>query len=260
LILREELKIRDSKIKDKDSTTHDVEYKFYLNEKEHFEKPKFSTEFLVDIIKQKSSEDLTFLDVGCANGALLTYVEHIFPKWNLIGVDVSADLVNDAKVRNVKAKFIVDDFMLPNELSVKADIVQAAGIINIFEDPKIFIDSLINMSNPQASIFIHGIFNPSDVDVLVKYRDYSRADVDTNEPFEGIWNDFSIKCVSNILDKNTLVKSYKFHELVFPDDMVRGKDLSDLHRSWTIKCDDKVQFTNGLNIIQHQYWLEIILK
>ena len=210
---------------------NDAEYDFYLSEKEYFEKPKFSTVVLLDIINKKEAEKLTFLDVGCANGALLSCVEKNFPNWKLIGVDVSDDLIQDANHRKINAEFIVDDFMLPNKLPIKADIVQAAGIINIFEDPKLFIDSLINLSNSQASIFVHGIFNPNDVDVFINYRDYSRSDVESLEPFNGKWNDFSIRTISDILDNNNFVKNFKFHELVFPDEMVRGKDLNDLHRS-----------------------------
>jgi SAM-dependent methyltransferase len=237
------------------------EYDFYLNEDEHFSQPKFSSLFFLDkVLCMEGNNKLTFLDVGCANGALLSYVQNSMPNWELIGIDIDDTLVQDAKDRNIKATFIVDDFMLPNVMPVNADIVHAAGIINIFKNPKIFIDSLINMSNTNASIFIHGVFNPYEVDVMMNYKDYSRFDTITNSPFKGEWSLFSIRTISDILDVNPRVLKYKFHIIEFPKNMSRDGDPNDLHRSWTIKCDNRVQFTNGLNIVQYQYWLEIILN
>ena len=175
------------------------EYKFYLKEEKYFNEPKFSTKIFLDKISNISEKKLTFVDVGCANGALLSYIENNIPNWNLVGIDIDDELIKDAIDRQLSANFFVLDFLLPNQVPIKADIVHAAGIINIFKDPKAFIDSLINIANPKATIFIHGIFNPYDIDVQVSYTDYSRSNIKSNSPFNGRWNNYSIRTISDIL-------------------------------------------------------------
>jgi len=235
-------------------------FDFYMKNDEYFNKPKYSSLVFIEKIIHKKEDSLIFLDVGCANGAFLSYIQKKIPKWNFIGIDINGDLINDAINRKINAKFFVDDFMNLSETIEKADIIHAAGFINEFKNPTEFIDSLVGIANNNASIFIHGIFNKYNIDAIVNFKDYSKNNIGVDDKFGEFFSYFSIKYIKNILDNNSMVKSYMFHRIKFPEDTKKEGDPDDLQRSWTIKCDGEVEFQSGLNIIQHQYWLEIVLN
>ena len=75
--------------------------KFYLNSN-RYNKPKEYFKLLHKILKKKvkKSKKYELLDVGCANGELLFYLDKQFSNVNFTGVDIRKDLIDLAKKKN----------------------------------------------------------------------------------------------------------------------------------------------------------------
>ena len=71
---------------------------------------------------------------------------------------------------------------------------------------------------------------------------------------------FSLKTIKRFLNKNKNIKNYKFRKIIFPQTLTVKKDLKNHVRSWTENIRHEKFFINGLNVIQHQYFLIINLK
>ena len=82
---------------DKSKRTHD---EFYLKDKNYFERPKYTSIFFTKLIKNLKFKSLH--DIGCANGALLNYVNFIYKNKDLYGSDLRKELITDAKKKKYK--------------------------------------------------------------------------------------------------------------------------------------------------------------
>ena len=71
--------------------------------------------------------------------------------------------------------------------------------------------------------------------------------------YQSGWNIFSLDTMKLIAKKNN--KKMKAIEFKMPFDIKKRKN--DLIRTWTVEFEGKRQWTNGLGIIYHGYWVEI---
>lgn len=98
---------------------------------------------------------------------------------------------------------------------------------------------------------MHGMFNPYDVDVFVKYK---LSENFHSQEYESGWNIISQKTISNLLfDKGA--KNVKFHDFNLSVDI--DKNLTDPLRSWTEKMENgSRQIVNAICLKQPQFILE----
>ena len=200
-------------------------------------------------------EKPTVLDVGCATGDFLFYLHSLYPNSELTGMDVMLELLERAKTEVPGCNFIKGDVCqkstLPNR---KFDVVFMNGVHSIFDDIHPWLEnmlSLVDHSN-QGMAFIFGIFNPEDVDVLVKAR---YANQTQNSPWQAGWNCFSQKSIQRALEKLS-VTSFYFHNFRIEIDIPRHK--ADPLRSWTFLYQDGTRgITNGTMILHNFMLLEI---
>ena len=233
--------------------------KFYLHEKKYFKKPKFTSLVLLSLIKNfcKKSDKKTFLDIGCANGAVIEFIRKNYKNFNYIGTDVEIKFRKNLKNIGKDIQFYNDDIKKKNSKKIFGDIIYCSGVLSLFNDPKILLKGLIDRSRSGSRIIISSMMNPYDLDVIIKFRDnYSRK-----KNFNGAgWNMHSIIKISELLKKNKKVKSFKFIKTKFPKKLKVAQKKKNQLRSWTVKFNNELLFMNGLCTIQHHYFLIINIK
>jgi len=166
----------------------------YVDSKHHSE-PKEYFKFIGKFIKDNS----VIIDVGCANGALLNYLQKNHPR-ELIGIEPVEKLVNIGKELNREINFIhssLDDLKV-SQLKEKGDYVISTGVIGIFENPKLFVKKLLQLVKPNGEIIIFSPFNEEPIDVILKYK-YSDSST-----WEKGHNLFSISTMNKIAENFNL--------------------------------------------------------
>jgi 2-polyprenyl-3-methyl-5-hydroxy-6-metoxy-1,4-benzoquinol methylase len=166
----------------------------------------------------------TIMDIGCANGALLSYLGKTFSKTLLIGFEPVASLIKIGKKLDTRVNFINKGLFDINarDLKVKGDIVMATGVLGIFNDPSLFVKKLLSLMNETGKIFIFSPFNEEPIDVILKYR-YSY-----NKNWEMGHNLFSMKTMETIALQNKL--SYEWVDFKMKIKIPKSDDPM---RSWT---------------------------
>jgi len=223
--------------------THD---KLYLSEnrkrtpKEYF---KFVLkEVNTDLIKNGST-----LDVGCATGDFLWFLGETFPGAQLVGADIDQELIERAKAEVPSARFICRNIAKDN-IEERFDIIFMLGVHSIFDDIKDWLDPMVKLlsAKKESTVCVFGMFNPEDIDVLVRSRASS-----TDGPWETGWNIFSKK---SVLDYCTEKKwACTFSDFNISIDI--EKNLKDPLRSYTIPMQgDERLIVNGLQIV-HRFSL-----
>jgi SAM-dependent methyltransferase len=228
--------------------THD---NLYLHENRKFV-PKEYFKF----IAQESSQYLSklerpaIIDIGCATGDFSWYLLQLYPGAQLTGADVMPALLERAQKEVPAAKFIRGDINTGEGLpDAKFDAVFLVGVHSIFDEVGPFLDNTIKLAKKGGRVYIFGLFNSFDVDVLLKAR-YS----DSNGPWESGWNIFSKRTVGKYLEKKGYAYTFKDWKITI--------DLSpnpkDYFRSWTLKLDDgSREIINGMQVLHKFSLLEI---
>lgn len=172
----------------------------------------------------------------------------------MYGYEYLSELVEIAKVRYPNVKFIQSDVLDRNSIQKQRyDFITFLGVLSLFDEVEPVLNNLIYWTKTNGAIYIHTMFNPYDIDIILRYR---KAEDYTKDIWEYGWNIVSQKTISRILDKNKKVQSYKFHKFEISVDL--DKHFDDPVRSWTEKLENgKRQIINGLCIKQPQYILEI---
>ena len=222
--------------------------KLYLNSN-RYNKPKECFKFLHKILKKKVKKNKKYelLDVGCANGELLFYLDKQFSNINFTGVDIRKDLIDLAKKKLPNSTLLLKkDFNKKILIKKRYDFVICCGVISIFDNLDIFINNLKKSVKKNGYLFIFNSFNEYDFDVIVSYKDLNS----NIKNYQSGWNTWSIKTIQKFFKKK--VKKHKF-QIKFDI----KKNEKDLVRTWTVNINKKRYFINALQIIQNQMFLEI---
>ena len=198
-----------------DSTYHDKPKEYFKLIQKQIVKHK---------IVQPKETGKKIIDIGCANGALLSYLGKTFSNAELIGFEPVASLIKIGKKLDTRVKFINKGLfdITAGDLKVKGDIVMATGVLGIFNDPSLFVKKLLSVVNDSGKIFVFSPFNEEPIDVILKYR-YSG-----NKNWEVGHNLFSMKTMETIAVQNKL--SYEWADFKMKIKIPKSDDPM---RSWT---------------------------
>ena len=196
-------------------------------------------------------------DFGCAAGEFPYYLKKTFPNATIEGYELLQSLIVKARINVQQVNFfhgsILDKACCPK---AHADVSLAIGVLSIFDEFEPIIENLLHWTKPGGKIFLHGLFNPSPVDVYLKYahsNDHGCGVVESG------WNIFSIASVTKFLDSILNIRTFEFHPFSISIDLPKHAD--DCVRSWTIDtASNERLITNGLCIVQPHAILEICLK
>lgn len=202
----------------------------YLKEERH-DKPKELFKKLSSIISEfvVHEDELCMLDVGCATGELVYYLEKQFPNVSYYGIDVSDDMLNLAKRKIGFAKLNNQSILeLPLWVDMQFDVVLCLGVIGIFDEIEITLSNLISSLKDGGRLLLSEQFSDDSIDVIMRYR---RVDSGENV-WESGWNIFSMKTIEDIAKQYD--KKVKWHEFRMPFGIEKSDDPM---RTWTIETE-----------------------
>jgi len=90
---------------------------------------------MMELLKHVGQPD-SILEVGCGEGELIKKLANIFPSARLLGLDVSRDVIDEAKRRHVGLDFKVMSIYQLTEQFEKFDLVVASEVLEHLEDPQ----------------------------------------------------------------------------------------------------------------------------
>lgn len=225
-------------------------------------KPKEYFKFILRKLEEQGSLEgrKTVLDVGCATGEFLYFLSSRYPQAEYFGIDVMKELLERAEKNNPKATFWKGDIFqnivedkdgrdIVGDLSRHFDLIFMLGVHSVFDDIRPVLLNLKSFLREEGKLYLFGIFNPYDLDVLIKSRTSN-----SQGAWETGWNLFSIDTVSNILDDLDLEYSYE----PFRIDIDIEEDPKDPLRSYTVRMEDgSREVINGLQLVHKFYLWEI---
>jgi SAM-dependent methyltransferase len=220
--------------------------RFYLDE-DRLVQPREFFKLLVRLAESQLSTGSTVLDVGCATGEFLYYLQSLYPTLSLAGIDVSAQFITKAMEAVPNARFSVGDIYTGDQLPTERfDVVFMSGVHYLLPDYERWLRNLLSVTKGTAYVF--GIFNPEDLDVYATVR--RSGEKTSSAP----WNLISEKSIDIFLD--SLNVPHRFVRWALPIENPRVH--LDPIRSWTIEtkdCDFLV--INGTQMVHRLAALQI---
>ncbi len=217
--------------------------------------PKRIFKFTADILQAKNlGPECSILDLGCAAGEFLAYVNSRFNGIELHGIDLQPELLTVARLSVPKAQFHVGSVLsIPPELHGRFDIVTGIGVMGVFDDVelKAYLKNVAACLKPAGGrMLLVEPYNEYGFDLVVAHR--KRA-----ESIAGPWERgnsiYSMETVMEILENSA--SEFIFH----PFDI--GMELRpqvDKQRTWTISTASKnYQLINGAKLMMDIYALEV---
>jgi SAM-dependent methyltransferase len=110
-------------------------------------------------------EGTRVLDIGCGAGELAMAIERARPRAEVIGLDVSADLVTAAQERagpHSKARFVLGDAAVWREPAFEPDLLVSRHGVMFFEEPTAAFAHLHGMASGDAELVFSCFRNPRD--------------------------------------------------------------------------------------------------
>ena len=234
---------------------------YYAKTQQYLDNPKYVWTVLAKLIQKYKKNKKLFWDIGCADASMLRYLELIFPNWKFQGTDNNKFLLKHAKKNTKKTNIFLEDLNHKLKKNIeKADIIYCGGVNAIYDDMNFFLSQVINRGNKKSDIFVHGIFNPNPIDMVVRFRNCTKKNFLKDKIDLIGWNRFSMKTMSAILKKNKKVKSHKFITIDFPKNLKVKRKKNEPEKSWSIIHKNRLYFVNGTNIIEEYQMLHIKLK
>lgn len=228
-------------------------YAVYLRE-DHHAQPKERDKLLVDLIaNRKVAADESFLDVGCATGALIGYLQTKFPDFRFTGIDVFPELISEARRKVPSAIFHIRSAIgLSDDWKGRFGISVCTGVLGIFDEAEAqkVLDGLIAVTRPGGLVYVFANFNDVDADVLVTHRKWRNG---VCGEWEKGWNIYSRRTIASWISGKA--KSFRFIPFEMPFPIERVDDPS---RTYTFRDEQgHLLLANGLRILANLEYLEI---
>lgn len=207
---------------------------------------------LIDEWLKGNSGVASIVDMGCATGALLNYLGKRFPDQDISGYEYLETLIEAGQKNYPNIKITQASIFDRNKISASSlDVITVLGVISIFDDIEPLVKNLAYWIKPGGKILLHGMFNPFDVDVFVKYR---KSEEHGDGPLEAGWNVVSQKTITKMFVEAGAGR-VQFHEFKISVDL--AQNTNDPLRSWTEKLEDgSRQIVNATCLKQPQFILE----
>ena len=223
---------------------------FYVKEdqftepKEYFKKA--GSLFIEYLNKNNLTTSKNFLDIGCAAGDFLKYIDNVLDKdlsINYFGSDVMPELLTEAKKRFNKGDFFECDLSINNKsieeiIGKKFDCISMLGVHTIFDNLN-WIDNIVNSLNQGGLAIIYSFFNPYPYDVVMRVK---KSKENKYQPGWNVHSKLSVKDKCSSLGVNC-----KFID--FQPDIDIPRDEKDGLRSWSMNISN---VDNQLKIIQNE--------
>jgi 2-polyprenyl-3-methyl-5-hydroxy-6-metoxy-1,4-benzoquinol methylase len=213
---------------------------FYIIE-DHSSVPKEYFKEALKIIKHRLDYPQTsILDIGCAAGDFLRFVNGQYPELKYHGLDAFPSLLTEAKKRVPNGEFHLGDMNSNIELNCgeKYDVVTMLGVLSIFSTEN-WINNFASLLKPTGLGLIFGMINPYPYDVFVTLRNQDGLN-------EYGWNSWSAETLTKRFKDKGFNCKIKYWQ---PSILIPNRPNEPL-RSWTTELSDgSCIITNGSRMI-----------
>ncbi len=129
---------------------------------------------ITDEVMMNVKGGMSILDVGCGTGKLVSKIDKKIEGGNLVGLDISGDMIKHAKSKaftgNNKVDFIADDFM-KHDFNDKFDIIIFSYVLHHMSDPaqalkyakSLLADGGIILFSVPGSNYLSETFEPEEL-------------------------------------------------------------------------------------------------
>ena len=224
---------------------------YVYTQEDYYKNPKEIFGFLLNLIKKSrtSKTQDSLLDIGCSRGEFLYYVKSQGVLNRFAGVDYSQTLIKLAKeFSGLKGVSFYCHKAHNFQLKEKFDFINMMGTLSFYDDVSAPLKNLKKHLLPGGRIFMTGLFNPFDVDVIVRYRNRVH-----DQGYEKGFNQVSLRTLKEKLKESSL-EIKKIHRFKFSKTLNRRQDPM---RSWTVKLDGEKKFMIGLGVVYDLLTVEI---
>lgn len=182
------------------------------------------------------------LDLGCANGEFIHYLDNNLPGWTFTGIDITPAFIEVARgIKLPNATFAVGNLMTA---SGQFDVVTCIGTLPMFEDIESALARMLDLCVPGGLVLADGFFNAANMDVRIEYRENQG---DESDPWHIGFNHFSQARIAKYLKARNL--DFQFHDVPFNADLPRDPNKSPVS-AWSFRDEaGKRLLTNGLGIL-----------
>lgn len=202
-------------------------------ESDSYGEPKESFKQLVGLIKDDFGDRrISLVDVGCASGAFLLYAARSLNLAQLVGVDISPGLLDQARQLVADGEFIEDSLLEFERLAGRQfDACTCVGTVAILDDLDVPLRNLLSVVRPGGVLYIHDLVNDNPIDVLVRYRQAG----DSSEWRPG-FNVRSVDTYRRLVSRLDPGADVSFLDFEMPFALARGGDPM---RAWTIQTEER---------------------
>lgn len=191
----------------------------------YIEKPKEYFKKSLDILNNFNS----MIDIGCANGSYLNYINTIYNNKDLNGIDIN----NNTTKKNFN--FINENFIEYNNFK-KYDLVTCFGVLSYHENIQVFFENLVKFMHRNSSLIIFDNINIIDYDFNIKYKNSDNLDNKFEDKYFSYW--YSKKTFINLAKKyNMNIEFIPFNmpfDIKKTDDPSRAytKNINNIHKEF----------------------------
>tara|TARA_B100000315_G_C14541735_1_gene571255 strand:+ start:343 stop:1083 length:741 start_codon:yes stop_codon:yes gene_type:complete len=226
---------------DKEGIRHKRDEEVYLHE-DRYDNPKEYFKLIAGSVSEYSENarsKVSLLDIGCATGEFIYYLQSVFPEFEFTGIDVSDKLLSKASIKMPNNRFrnvsIIDSPY--NNLKVKYDFVTMCGVLCIFDNAERVLRNAFELVKRGGKLYVFGAFNNYPLDVVMRYK------LSHETTWRSAVNIFSEQYCENLFCKQ-LGSSIQWKDFNIGFEIERVP--SDFMRSWTIKTENNpFQLVNG---------------
>ena len=194
----------------------------------------------------KNKKNINIIDLGCADGKFLQFLDTKLNLNKIVGIDFDKKLINQAKKKNFngKSEFICVDYKKFGKKLKNFDIIIASGFYNVFSDPIKYLNKSLKYLNKKGNIFIFQRLNSYPIDTLY----FTRTPGQKNWKEERIL--YYYKYFLKFLPKNKIEKTKKWNI------NIDIKKINNPYSTYVIKTanNKRYQLSNS-NIVNEQFFL-----
>lgn len=228
-----------------------VDEDIYLNE----DRSRTTKKCFMDLgalLRENYRAGATLLDVGCATGELVKFVQDEFPDLQLSGCDVSESMLEKARCLVPSADFYYGSIADGTGMTLNSyDTVTCFGVITIFDDLETPLRNLVSAVERYGRLIIFGNFNVDSIDLKSQVR---RSDVRDSEWLQGYncWSQYTVEKILAGCGRDYQLTWRQFHM----DKIIPKTD--DPLRAWTFATEDsEFHQRRGSGQLVNQFFLDI---
>ena len=205
----------------------------YAEKLEDLEPKEYFKEAVKLISQQFGEQGISFLDIGCANGAFLFYAKQFLNLNRSVGIDISDTLLDIARDNISDSEFYLRSLfdITSNEIG-KFDVCTCLGTIALIDDFESTIRNVLRLVRDNGLALILDCVNDDPIDSLMRFKRVS--DQSEQDYWQPGFNVRSIATYKNVLANIDESWQVSFRDFVMPFAIQKTDDPM---RAWTIGTD-----------------------